>query len=221
MSTDPEQIREDIERTRAELSSDVDALTDKVSPSQVVHRQTEKVRSAGGGVKDRVMGSASDAAGSASDAVHGVRDKASGVASSVGDTARSVGDTASHLPQAAKQKAQGNPLAAGVVAFGLGWLVSSLLPASRKEQELARTAKEQAAPLVEEAKGVAQDAASNLKETAQEAVSAVKDRATEAGETLRQDGKDAASDLKQQAGGATQEVRGAHAEGSPTSGTGV
>ena len=41
MSTDPEQIREDIERTRAELSSDVDALTDKVSPSQVVHRQTE------------------------------------------------------------------------------------------------------------------------------------------------------------------------------------
>ncbi|QHT55897.1 DUF3618 domain-containing protein [Cellulomonas sp. H30R-01] len=214
MSTDPEQIREDIERTRAELSSDVDALTDKVSPSQVVHRQTEKVRTAVGGVKDRVMGSTSDAAGSASQAAHDVRDRASGMVSS-------VGDTAGHLPQAAKEKAQGNPLAAGLVAFGIGWLVSSLMPASRKEQELARTAKEQAAPLVEGAKGVAQDVAGNLKETAQEAATAVKDRATEAGQTLRQDGQDAAADLKSQAGGATQDVRGAHAEGSPTSGTGV
>ncbi|WP_273654587.1 DUF3618 domain-containing protein [Cellulomonas fimi] len=214
MSTDPEQIREDIERTRAELSSDVDALTDKVSPSQVVHRQTEKVRSAVGGVKDRVMGSASDAAGSASQTAHDVKDRASGVVSS-------VGDTASHLPQAAKEKAQGNPLAAGLVAFGIGWLVSSLMPASRKEQELASAAKEQAAPLVEGAKGVAQDVAGNLKETAQEAATAVKDRAAEAGQTLRQDGQDAAADLRSQAGGATDEVRGAHAEGSPTPGSGV
>ena len=46
MSTDPEEIRDDIERTRAELSSDVDALTDKVSPTQVAHRQADKVRAA-------------------------------------------------------------------------------------------------------------------------------------------------------------------------------
>ena len=58
MSTDPDQIREDIERTRAELSSDVDALTDKVSPTQVAQRQADKVRSAVSDVKDRVMGGA-------------------------------------------------------------------------------------------------------------------------------------------------------------------
>ena len=56
MSTDPDQIRDDIERTRAELSSDVDALTDKVSPTQAAQRQAERVRSAAPGVKDRVMG---------------------------------------------------------------------------------------------------------------------------------------------------------------------
>ena len=61
MSTDPDQIREDIERTRAELSSDVDALTDKVSPSQVAQRQADKVRSAVTDVKDRVMGGVSTA----------------------------------------------------------------------------------------------------------------------------------------------------------------
>ena len=46
MSTDPDQIRDDIERTRAELSSDVDALTDKVSPTQAAQRQADRVRSA-------------------------------------------------------------------------------------------------------------------------------------------------------------------------------
>ena len=46
MSTDPDEIREDIERTRTELSRDVDALADKVSPTQVAQRQADKVRSA-------------------------------------------------------------------------------------------------------------------------------------------------------------------------------
>ena len=59
MSTDPDQIRDDIERTRAELSSDVDALTDKVSPTQVAQRQADRSARAVSDVKDRVMGAAS------------------------------------------------------------------------------------------------------------------------------------------------------------------
>ncbi len=39
MSDSPEAIRADIERTRAELGLDVDALADKVNPSKVVDRQ--------------------------------------------------------------------------------------------------------------------------------------------------------------------------------------
>ena len=37
-SDDPEVIRRDIEATRADLSRDVDALTEKVSPARVVER---------------------------------------------------------------------------------------------------------------------------------------------------------------------------------------
>jgi len=206
MSTEPEQIREDIERTRAELSSDVDALTDKVSPSQVAQRQADKVRSAVGGVRDRVMGSASDAKDAAGEA-------ASGVASS-------VGGAASNLPHAATEKTRGNPLAAGLIAFGAGWLVSSLLPSSRPEQRLAQSAKEQAAPVVQQAKDAAQDLAGSLKEPAQDAVAAVKDRATEAGATLKDDGREAAADLRSQATDATDAVRGAHADGPPRTDTG-
>ncbi|WP_456824778.1 DUF3618 domain-containing protein [Cellulomonas sp. P5_E12] len=193
MSTDPDQIREDIERTRAELSSDVDALTDKVSPTQVAARQADKVRTAVSDAKDRVMGGVS------------------GGADTAGSAASSVGDAAAQLPHAAKDKTRGNPLAAGLIAFGAGWLLSSLLPSTRQEQQLAQSAKEQAAPLVQEAKDAAQGLADNLRQPAQEAATAVKDRATEAGATLRDEGKSAAADLRSDATDAADTVRGTHA----------
>ena len=45
---------------------------------------------------------------------------------------------------AARRQTQGNPLAAGLIAFGVGWLVSSLLPDSQKERELAHQLKDRA-----------------------------------------------------------------------------
>ena len=40
MTSDPDQLRRDIAQTQAELSSDVDALGEKVAPSQVIRRRT-------------------------------------------------------------------------------------------------------------------------------------------------------------------------------------
>jgi len=190
MSTDPDQIREDIERTRAELSSDVDALTDKVSPTQVAHRQADKVRSAVGGVKDKVK-----------DTVMGTVNETT---STAGSTASAVGSAAKDLPHTAAAQARGNPLAAGLVAFGAGWLIASLLPATRKEQDLAQTAKQQAAPLVQEAKDSAKQVADHLREPAQDAAAAVKDRATQAGTTLRDQTQHTTQDLREQTTSTTQ-----------------
>jgi len=181
--SDPEEIRADIERTRAELSSDVDALSDKVSPGQVAHRQAEKVRSAASDLKDRVIGSVADGGASA------------------GSAASSIADKTSDLPGAARDRTRGNPLAAGVIAFGVGWLAASLLPSSRQEQDLAASAKEQAAPLVDEVKAAGHEAAANLKEPAQEAAAAVKDRASEAVSSVQDQGRAAVHDVKEQAGG--------------------
>ena len=44
MSDSPDAIRADIEQTRRELGSDVDALADKVSPSKMMDRQADKVK---------------------------------------------------------------------------------------------------------------------------------------------------------------------------------
>lgn len=183
MSTEPDAIRADIERTRAELSSDVDALTDKVSPSQVAHRQAEKVKSAASDVRDRVMGAVSD------------------TADATGSAAASLGDKATDLPAKTRARTQGSPLAAGLVAFGAGLLVASLLPSSEKEQRLAQSAKDQAAPVVDEVKSAAQDIAANLKEPAQQAAESVKESAAGAAADLRDEGRSAAQDVKAQATG--------------------
>ena len=50
-----------------------------------------------------------------------------------------------------KAKAEGNPLAAGLIAFGAGLLISGLIPSSQKEQQAVSTLQEKAEPLKEQA----------------------------------------------------------------------
>ena len=53
----PEQIQADIERTRANLSSDVDRLSEKVAPGKVIGRRVDSVKGGASSLRDRVMGS--------------------------------------------------------------------------------------------------------------------------------------------------------------------
>ena len=64
MSQSPDEIRAEIERTRAALSADVDELGHEASPSTQVHRQTDKVKGRVTDLKERVMGAAHDASSS-------------------------------------------------------------------------------------------------------------------------------------------------------------
>src|SRR4051794_6903436 len=219
-SDDPDQIRREIERTQAHLSTDVDALTEKVTPSRIVARRVDRAKAAGRRLTDRVMGSDDPTPGyydphnpygytdtrsprhAATDTVRsasaGVSDAASSAASTISDTASSAAAAVQEAPQAVRRQPRGNPLAAGLIAFGAGWLVSSLLPASRQEQRLAQQATEKAAevgrPLADKAREAAVEVKDNLQEPAQQAVASVKDTATEAGRTVVDEGKSAAQD---------------------------
>ena len=180
MSNDPEQIRREIERTRAELSDNVNALGDKVNPGSIAKRQVGRVRGAATSVKDAVLGSASDAATTQS-------------------IAGEVGGAVADAPTAVARKAQGSPIAAGLIAFGAGLLVSSMLPASRVEQQAAEKVKDTAQPLVEDLTDTAKEIAENLKEPAQQAIEEVKSTATDAAATVKDDATSAADDVKSQA----------------------
>lgn len=185
MSNNPDEIRAHIEVTRTELGTNVDALADKVAPSKIAHRQVGKVRDAIGGVRNRVMGSTDD----------------------LSDRGAAASDTVADAAHTAKEKVEGNPLAVGLIAFGIGWLTASLIPASEKEKEVASNVKDAAQPLIQEATDAAKDMAENLKQPAQDAAQAVKDSATDAAGDIRNEASSAANDVKEHAQGAADDVR--------------
>jgi hypothetical protein len=189
MSENPDVIRADIEATRARLGTNVDAVADKVTPSHIVQRQTDKVKEnvkdAVFGVKEKVMGAADHTA----DNVHSA-------AGSAGAHVSDAGSAVAAAPTQLKAKTQGNPLAAGLIAFGAGLLVSSLIPASQKEREAADALKTAAEPLTTELTDAAKHVAEGLKEPAQEAMDNVKATAADATEHVKADGQTAVADVK-------------------------
>lgn len=203
-TNDPEALRAEIEQTRANLSQNVNALGEAVQPSNIAKRQVNKVTGAATGLKDKVMGSAEDAHSS-------VSDKASGVAGSVSGVGSSMSDSVSNAGQTARAQAQGNPMAAGMIALGAGWLLGSLLPASSRERQAAAAVKEQATPIVgqaqEMAKEVAKEAADELKEPAMAAADSVRTTAQDAAETVKAEGQSAAEDVKSSAQSSQQNVQ--------------
>ncbi|MGW5721997.1 DUF3618 domain-containing protein [Amycolatopsis sp. NPDC003865] len=199
--TEPDRIRREIEGTQRNLSTDVNALTEKVSPGRIVERRVGRVRTAFGNAKDRVMGAADHHASVAGD-------KAGSVASTAQDKVSSAADAVSEAPQQIRRGTQGNPLAAGLIAFGAGWLVSSLLPASEPERRLASQAtdlaREQLAPVAQQA---AEELKDNLREPAQQAVASVKSEAADSASTVKEEARSATGDVTGRAQEAQQNVR--------------
>ncbi len=200
MSENPDVIRADIEATRARLGTNVDAVADKVTPSHIVQRQTdrvkENVKDAVFGVKEKVMGTADHAAGTMHSASGSAADR-------FGDTGAAMGDA----PTRVKARTQGNPLAAGLIAFGAGLLVSALIPASQKEREAAEALKSSAEPLTAELTEAAKQVAQGLKEPAQAAMENVKATAADATDHVKAEGQDAVADVKDRTTEAKDNVR--------------
>ena len=213
MSNNPDEIRADIERTRHELSADVDALAEKASPTRAVHRQGDRVRERMSTIKESIMGSPVDPYSSTSSP--GLGGRAQDVQHRAGDMAHEVqhrAEDAVHglqqAPARVRSSTRGNPLAAGLIALGAGWLVGSLIPASRVEQQTAEKVKDQAAPVVAEAKSVAQEMGESLKPQAQEAMESVKDTAATGAEHVKAEGQDKAGQLKDESTQAARHVKG-------------
>jgi hypothetical protein len=113
----------------------------------------------------------------------------------------------SNAPAQVKDKARGNPLAAGLIAFGAGLLISGLIPSSQREQQAVSTLQDKAEPLKEKATEAAKDVASNLREPAQEAAQSVKQTAAEGVESVKGEGVSAKQDMQDQLQGSTENVR--------------
>ena len=187
----PQQIEQQIEQTRARLSSDVSRIEEKVSPGKVVGRRMDRVKGGAQSFKDRVMGSMPSMPDTGS-----AQHAAGNAGSQLSSAGQRVGDAASNAPQAVRQQTQGNPFGAGLAAFGVGMVIASLLPASEKEKQLAAQAEQKAQqaaqPLQEQAKQVAGE----LKESAQQSAQQVKEVATDAAGDVAGHAQSAADDVR-------------------------
>lgn len=143
-----------------------------------------------GSLRESVTGTASHAADSAKETLAGAR---SGVAHAGERASGAAHDAVSGV----REQTEGSPVAAGVVAFGIGWLVSSLLPASEAETQAAQragdAAKEHGGPVLEQAKQAAQEVAGDLKEHAQDAAQQVKERTQDAAGSVREEARSSVS----------------------------
>jgi len=201
--SNPQEIQQQIEQTRASLSDGVNRLGEKVSPGRVVSRRVDRMKGSVSSLRERVMGSddgsgVRGATASVGDKASSLSDSASSAASAASSAASSLQQATTEAPQAVRRQAQGNPVAAGLIAFGVGWLLSSLAPATDAEARLAQQAEEKAKDqLAEPAKAKAQELAQNLKEPAQQAVQEVKSAATDAASQTADQAKSAAEDVRQ------------------------
>ena len=193
---DPDRLRREIEYTQHNLSSDVDLLAEKVTPRRIAQRRVNRIRGAMGSARDRVMGTTSDVMGSASDAASTTQDRASSVMT---DAKEKVAEA----PQAVRRGTEGNPIAAGLIAFGAGWLLSTLAPASKTEQKLAEQtadfAREHRQVVTEQVGQVADQVKENIREPAREAVESVKSTAADAASTVKDEARSAADDVTSRA----------------------
>lgn len=161
MGQDPNEIRRDIEQTRAEMTDTVGAIGYKADvPSRAKDKMTE--------TKDRITGS-----------VAGAKDS---IVGSVGDAKDRVGDATPDTQQVKRQAkrvggvAQDNPVGLAIGAAAVGFVAGLLIPSTRVEDEkmgdVADRVKEQAKQTGQEAlergKDVAQQAASSAADTARE-----------------------------------------------------
>lgn len=169
-----QELRQDIERIRDDLDTTLDALGERVSPRRIAQRRKAAVRARVTRIRTAVIGSVQES-GSA------VAGQARQVAGSVQEGAQQVAGRAAEqvreAPEMIQQQTQGNPLAAGLVAFGAGMLLATLFPPTEAEQRAASAVQDRVEPLKDQALEVGREVKEHLQESARESAQQVKETA--------------------------------------------
>lgn len=188
---DPDTLRHNIEATREDMGHTLDQIEDRVLPSRIMERRTAKMRSRFGRARDKVMGRAQDARARAGDTGGHMSERVHDMQEGLRERADSAVDTIEHAPDAAMERTRGNPLGAGLVAFGLGVVAAGLLPDSERERQLVEAAMPKLEPvkeqLSESASEVGHDVADSARDAAQRTTEHAREEAQTASHEVRQD----------------------------------
>jgi hypothetical protein len=169
MGQDPSVIRAEIERTRERVGDEVDALSYKTDVPARTHDYIDDKKQA---VKSKLTGAKETVTGPLPDR-------------------RTIQRGATHV----RDTAESNPLGLAVGGLAVGFLVGTLLPQTRVENQRMGDVSDR---MLDAAKDTASDAVERGKQVAQEAVGAAVDTAKESG---REQGEELSSTLQERAQG--------------------
>jgi hypothetical protein len=196
VGTTEDELRRDAQHQRERMGDTLEAIGDRLSPERIVERRKAAVGRRLRRAKETVMGSPDydefDRTG------NGLRGRAEGMASSASDALQSASQQVQQAPQAIAAQARGNPLAAGLVAFGVGALLATAFPKTRTEQQLVQEARPQLDSAAEELKNVGRAVASDAKERTTSAAAEVKAAGESAAESVRDQARESSERMGDQ-----------------------
>lgn len=209
MSTNAQGLRRDIEAARGELGSTLEEIGDRVAPKKVVARTKSDIADKVDEVKEKVsprrlLGAPVRAVRSGVRNVVGAGERLS--PDSPGAAVEKLRNAATDGAGTVRDKAEGNPMAAGLFAFAAGFLAASLLPPSRQERELIERAKAELQPLADEAAAIGKDMATTMGDRARIALERVKETAGESAEEVRAEAESSVREVKGRAKAAAGDV---------------
>jgi len=205
-SVEAQRLRHEIEMQRSALGRDLEVLGDHVSPGAMVQRRRNAASQRIRGVKDRLMGVADSATSTVTGTASGATSAVGGTASSVAGAAGSVASSITGAPDMAKRQAQGSPIAMGLISFGVGVVAASVLPTSRKEQQLASKAEPMLQHAAEQAGTIAREGIDEITPKAKEVAEALKEDAADAARVVQERAQSGAAKVQEEAKGGAQDV---------------
>lgn len=218
MAHDVDELRAQIDARRSEISGTVEQIENRIRPGRIVARRRDRMRRTITDWKDSVFGNdepdypradwyrtgASSYPG-AWNPEYRAHDDGPGMAGRAADTATSAADavrsSVHDAPSMVRRQTRGNPLAAGLVAAGAGWLVGSVLPGSAREHAMAQRIEPALADAAAAVRHEGEELAGELREPVRDAVDEIKQTGMEAVADVRDEAKHAAGSVTQTARG--------------------
>ena len=166
-SAESSRVRNEIDDTREHLGATVEAIGDRVLPGRIIERRKETTARSLRGLRDRIMGTA-----------HDTREQ----------LADSAGSTVDHLrdaPESLAQHTEGSPLAAGGVAFAIGFLAAAMWPPTEPERHAVEKVADAAPDLTDDIAQLGHDVAGTVKEQAVGVAEELKTSVSEAATAMK------------------------------------
>ena len=178
MGTTEAQLRNEAAMQRSRMNETLEAIGDRISPERMVERRKAAIGQRFTNAKDKVMGSPQY--------VEPMTRRFSDAGQSTASAAQGAAERVQHAPEMIADQARGNPLVAGLVSFGVGVLVATIMPKTRTEERLVQQSTPQLQHAAEEMKDAGREIASQAKDHAQQAAQEVKSTSAGAAEQLKE-----------------------------------